>query len=1009
MYKLKILLFGSPQIILDDVLIQVDTKKAIALLSYIAVEARPIRRDTLAALLYANYDTSRAKGGLRRTLSSARKGLQKEWLSVDSDVIALQTSDELFVDVRQFREKIDMAKKHDSDNGLSVSSAAYLEEAVVLYQEDFMAGFSLRDCPAFDDWQVFEAEALRYEFGNALERLVNWHHQEQTYEHGIPFARRWYQLDPYQDKAIYNLMVFYARTGQRNVAMKTYEDYRVLLRDELDAEPLDETKDLYEQISQDQLRPKLFEITPAPETPPTNIPTQARPFIGRANEIAHLSRLFNDPTCRLITITGPGGMGKTSLAHQIIEKNRMLFPHGSFEVVLETETNDEKLIADIAAALRYRFYKGTPPKQQLFDYLRGKVLALLLDNFENYIGDVSLITELLYNHKNTQVIVTSQRPLGLAEEWLFQLRGLPVPEAETTEDVTDAVRLFVTTAQKRQWDFELDIQRPSVFELCRILEGMPLAIEMTASQVTHYSCTELETAIAHNIDLLKSSYQNVPERHRSIRAIFDYTWALLGDDLQIMLLGLTVFRGGFSLEMATAIVGVQEEDIVTLQHHILISERSDRYYEIPGILKLFLSEKPFISRSDVERKHSEYFAQLTHEQDLECAGRDAGLEVFEMAFQNIEAGWQHALQHQRLDLLQIYADNLHLFYDIRGRYAEGRTCFEAAAEQIRRFKPVNDNMLNLLAFVQARAGLFNRHLGNMDNAFDCFSESIGLQERLSNWVEMAWSLNNIGVLYLMRGERSDAYDVLTESLSLAQNASDELQIARTTANLGIMDKMNGNYTAALERLMVSCDIYQRHQHQRMMAATLTNIGNVYLGMDDLSQASNFYEQSYESNRKLEDQWGTACALINWGRVSLLQEQLHEARHIFDECLAICDRIGKQSGIAKSHYYIGEVLSAESNIRPALMSFADALRLERKLGNWPRIFDILKQMALLQLQHGDQKTGHQMLQIILRDARTPHHMHQEISQHLSAEAQKIKPTLTTEQLCMQLEMQFNSIE
>ena len=266
--SLKVRLLGTPQIERDGIAVEVDTRKAVALLAYLIVTTTSHSREALATLFWPDYDQERAYANLRRTLWALNKALGKGWLDAGQESIGLAQRPGFF-DVHAFREQLAAGRSHThSPAEVCPECVAPLSAAVELYRGDFMAGFTLPDSPSFDEWQFFESEGLRRDLAAALEKLVRWYAAQGEFGQAITFARRWLTLDPLQESVHRELMVLYAHAGQRAAALRQYEECRAVLRQELDVAPDVETTRLYTAIRANQLPPLPAGVAPSPATAP---------------------------------------------------------------------------------------------------------------------------------------------------------------------------------------------------------------------------------------------------------------------------------------------------------------------------------------------------------------------------------------------------------------------------------------------------------------------------------------------------------------------------------------------------------------------------------------------------------------------------------------------------------------------------------------------------------------------------------------------------------------------
>jgi DNA-binding SARP family transcriptional activator len=449
MSGLKLFLLGSPLIEYDGKPIDINRRKAVALLIYLAVTGDAHTRDGLATMLWSDFDQRRARASLRSALWDLNKTAIGPGLVVEPETVQLRVEAGLWVDATHFRQLLAACDSHGhAAHEVCPACRDPLTEAVTLYRDDFLAGFTLPDAPEFDEWQFFQSENLRQKLASALERLIRLYQAQNELAEAIPYARRWLSLDPLHEPAHRQLMLLYAQSGQQAAALRQYQVCADALEAELGLAPNQETTILYEQIRAGRLNPDQpisQSPTPVAETaspvvrsdliPRHNLPPQPTPFIGRETELADLANLIADPNTRLLTIVGPGGMGKTRLALEAAGAQVEHYPHGVYFVPLAPLTESENLIPATAQAVNFPFPRDErSPQQQLLDYFRQKQLMLVLDNFEHLLAPskdgLAFITDLLQAALQVKLLITSRERLKLSSETVFTLEGLDFPERE---------------------------------------------------------------------------------------------------------------------------------------------------------------------------------------------------------------------------------------------------------------------------------------------------------------------------------------------------------------------------------------------------------------------------------------------------------------------------------------------------------------------------------------------------------------------------------------------------
>ncbi|MEZ4663273.1 MAG: BTAD domain-containing putative transcriptional regulator, partial [Caldilineaceae bacterium] len=511
MATLEISLLGAPIIQLDRQPVTFESRKALALLAYLAVSGAPHQRSELAALLWPESDNKRARGALRYTLSILQGALGKEWLESDRETIGLVQDAPCVVDVVRFQKLLESGRDHlHTPDTACLDCVQPINAAVALYRDDFLTGFSLRDSVNFDEWQFFQREGWRHQLVNALRRLIRFHTQQADYQQALKSARHLLQLDPLQESVQREAMQLYAHSGQWELALRQYEECVRLLETELGVPPSPATTQLHEQIRGQRLgaaqRPAGAE-PPAPTAiPPTarphNLPAANMPILGRQPEIAAIRELLNDPHCRMVTLLGPGGIGKTRLAHQIAidlcHAPEAHFARGVYFVPLAAVESADLLVTAIANALELPFSGPKAPQAQLLQYLREQHFLLVLDNFEQLVTSAPLLAELLNAAHGLKLLITSRERLNLHEEWLYEIRGLPLPPvtaAPAELKANGCIQLFYHQARRLDPHFALDAALPAITQIAHMLQGMPLGLELAAGWVRTFSCAEIARQI----------------------------------------------------------------------------------------------------------------------------------------------------------------------------------------------------------------------------------------------------------------------------------------------------------------------------------------------------------------------------------------------------------------------------------------------------------------------------------------------------------------------------------
>ncbi|MDX1417671.1 MAG: BTAD domain-containing putative transcriptional regulator, partial [Candidatus Promineifilaceae bacterium] len=671
MPKLSLFLLGSPRVKLDEADIEVKPRKAFALLIFLAVTAETLTRDFLATLLWPASDQRRARRALRNRLSELKQTLGGSWIEAGRETIGLRSG--CWLDTAEF-QRLSAAEHADPER---------LLEAVDLYRDDFLAGFTLPDCPAYDEWQYFQSESLRGDLAAALDRLVETLSDRGDYETAVPHARRRLALDPLHEPACRQLMRLYARAGQQSAALRQYDLCRQALAEELGVEPQEETMDLYDQIQTGsfvrQVRPRH------------NLPVQTTTFIGREVELAAIERLLLDEEeYRLLTLVGPGGTGKTRLALAAAAEAHDHFPDGVYFVSLATANDAAQVPKVIAETFGIIEKPHEPLAETLQEYFRHQQMLLILDNFEHVLDAASLVNALLQVAPHLTILTSSREALRLSGEQEYQVPPLALPEPGQIEALPDlleveSIALFVNRTRASSSNFELTAENAgAVAGICRRLDGLPLAIELAAARIKLFTPRQLLQRLQNRLGLLVAGPRDLPDRQRTLRDTIDWSYHLLEEMEKQLFARLAVFSGGCTVEAVEVIcdfepVGDPLSALGSLLDKSLLYQRvgpagEPRFYMLETIgeyarerLKQREEEEP------LRRRHAEYYVALaeTAEPQLRLADQALWMDRLESEHDNLRGALSWLLAQDPISGLRLGAAIGH-FWHVRAHHSEGR-------------------------------------------------------------------------------------------------------------------------------------------------------------------------------------------------------------------------------------------------------------------------------------------------------------------------------------------------
>jgi predicted ATPase/DNA-binding SARP family transcriptional activator/pimeloyl-ACP methyl ester carboxylesterase len=1333
MPSFKLYLMGPPRLEKNGEAVAISRRKEMALLAYLAVTHKPHSRDSLATLFWPDNDQSSALANLRRELSRLNQKTSGQVLTIDRMQVSLNQQAELWLDRDAFMSNLKAVREHDDPpEDLCEACLERLLEAVALYQDDFLSGFSLPDSPGFDDWQFFETEELRQAFADALQRLVHCYFQSKEYEQAIPFARRWLALDTLHEPAHRLLMHLYALSGQQAAALRQYQELSRLLKEELGVKPERETIELYEAVRTRQLTPpkadeeirsppgfvsepasenalstqpfhpdgpdtlpsnlektgeisspstqptktivhaptqqvhmctspdgvkiayattghgpwlvkaanwlshlefdwdspvwrhwiknlsryhtlvrydkrgtglsdwqvdmsfeafvtdletvvdtlglerfpllgvsqggatavayavrhpervshlilygayargryhrtyspeeaelgntrlKMIEIgwgkdnpafrqffttsfmpeatpeqmhwfndlqristspenaiklenvvfrvnvsdllksvsvptlvihaaqdgvvpleegrylathipgahfvaldsknhilletepawgrflaevysfleveavpseiplssisnvdtarpaviPPAPLLKPAvitrnlHLPPQHSPIIGREKEISEIRKLLLDePACRVLTLMGPGGIGKSRLAVEAAGSLLADFYDGIHFIPLQPLTSVDMIPSAIAEVLQVHITQSEDPLLQLLAYLQEKELLLVMDNFEHILEGAGLLTRILEIAWNVKILVTSRVALNLRDEWLYPLQGLNYPMlSEVEEDIASysAVKLFAERARQVNRNFSLENEEHGVRRICQMVEGMPLALELAAAWTKTLGAGQIANEIQRNLNFLVTQIRDVPERQRSIQAVFTQSWNMLNREERSAFKRLSVFRGGFGAGAAQQVASASLPVLLALVDQSLLRQESGKRYQIHDLLRQYAGEQLAQDPEDVSRirdLHCAYYANFLCERQNDLFGdrQKEAIEEVNVELDNIRSAGNWALEQGRIEDLGKSIQGLDAFYQYQSRFIEGLAAFDKAARALEKMEKT-EPMLYVLAQCLVCLGWFHVRLGQIPQAWDSFEKSQKIFEAHSETFALPLGLgaDPLGGLAIVAGVKGE-YQLALElgNLSLQQNEAlgDQRNISFSHYVLTSACLALGQYEQALFHAQQA---YDRSKNRWFMAYCLNEWGNVARAMQRYAEAKQKYQESYEIRESLDDPEGMAVALNHLGSIAVLEENYSEAQDLYQKGLAIYKKINDRGGFATSLLGIGNALWGLGKDLEACQYFYRALAIANEIQFIPLALSILMSISEFLIQKEELEFGIELL-------------------------------------------------
>jgi predicted ATPase/DNA-binding CsgD family transcriptional regulator/transcriptional regulator with XRE-family HTH domain len=768
------------------------------------------------------------------------------------------------------------------------------------------------------------------------------------------------------------------------------------LADALDVSPVQRTG--FVRLARTPLAPSPADLYDQADSAPSSVavtrraalPAAPTPLIGREAERADLARRLRDPACRLVTLVGPGGIGKSRLALQVAGELAPAFADGAAFVALAPVAAAETVPAAIAEALDLSLASGNAPSDQLLATLRERELLLVLDNLEHLLDATPLFAAILQQAPGVRLLGTSRERLRLQSEWAVELSGLSLPRGHTSADFerSDAARLFVERASQVAGGFTLTpANRADVARICHLLDGAPLAIELAATWVRALSCAEIADEIARNLDFLAHADRDAPQRHQSMRAVIDYSWQLLTADEQQVLARLSVFRGGCRRAAAEAVaselrienekLGIDGSAILNSQFSILhllasLIDKSllRRTVDADGtpryVMHELVRQYAAVRLSDLtaepaqtQERHAAYYAALLHARlsALRGVGRPAAWAEISSDMDNVRLAWEWAVTSARPDLLHQMARSLRSIYEDAGWLREGMAAFAHAVRALRAtiaYPPPPTagiggelDRFGALGEALSHQGYFASRCGWFADAYDLLQESLALLHQAEDELLIVETLYDLGLATYQIGKYAEARALLDQCRALCQVRGDSAYLhGLATHVLGLVDSAQGAYAKAAKLLGDGLVEWRASASPRVITCGLSCYSVALLGQGEAAAARAALQECLQISSANRDRWSVGFALLQLGRVALRQGETAEARYLCAESIEVFRELGDRWSLGLSLIAAAQVADADADPRGARRAYLEAAQLARDTSLIPIALDAALGFAVL---------------------------------------------------------------
>lgn len=863
---LRVELLGQARVLGENGWEPLPQDKRGALLAVLACHGDWLSREKLAFLFWPDVPDEQARVNLRQLLVRVK---------------ALAFAQDLDVEARRLR----WAATSDVSAFREAQACGQWETAAALYQGRLLGDFELLDAPEFSSWLELERREFEDRYRQAVARASARLEHSGDVERALALWASLLEHDPLDEHGVQQVLRLAVASEQTAAALQLHARFEERLSRELGLRPQAATQDLAEKVRRSTSAPERLQTERRYQLP------SAAAYLGRDFEITELLHFLGQRERRLVTLLGPGGIGKTALALQVAREAASQFPDGVAFAPLAALQDAALIPSTVASALGLYLRPGEAPEARLLSFLRGKALLLVLDNLEHLPGGADFIGRILESCPKLTVLATSRSRLKLQSEWLFPVEGLSYPQQddESPLESYDAVRLFVLRARQVQPDFALTaVNREAVRRICQRVVGAPLALELAAGWTRLLSCQEIADALSESLDALQGELHDLPERHQSLRAVFEHSWQLLSPEEQTVLSQLSVFQGGFEREAAKAITGASASVLLALLDKSLLKRNADGRFDLHELVRQYAAEKLDAEASE-ERKartrHADYFAQFVRAREPFSQGQrlPQAIRELEADLDNLRHAWRFAVEEGSEALIELMANGLWELYEIRGFHEEGEAALSAAAQRLQADSPI-------LATLLGHLGAHLHRLGKLSECEEVSRRSLRIAKRLEE--PPTWTAAyNLAAVALLRSNWDEAERRHCEVLDLGKKYGNRYLIGAALVGLGNIAHTRGNFEEAEHYYEEVLELWRDNLWAQSI--TLSNLGLLFVEQGDYKKAETYLKSALETARAIGHTWIIEGAHVKLGDLALRQNHLGTAEEHLREALRLADEMGSR--------------------------------------------------------------------------------------------------------------------
>lgn len=875
------------------------SQKAPLLFLYLLMHPREHSRQVLAEIFWEDTSGEQALKNLRTVLSNLQK-IVGDYLEVTRQTIEIVKVDSIWLDVKNFETQLNSLAIKQIRPYSPRKLIAELQDALDLYQGDFLLGVKTGNASQLDTWIMLEQEQRRSRYINAMLQAAELSLSGGYYEEGIEYGRKLVAIEALWEEAQQVLMNLLVKGGYRTAALQQYESFVELLKTELDVEPEEETTAIYRDIKLGRVK-----ISEGKNQHPNNLQLPTTPYVETPHVIQQINDHLDNPDCRLLTIMGQGGMGKTRLSQHIGWQRLEDYIDGVFFVSLVSLTTQELLPLAILEALQIDHQDTRQsPLDLLLSSTRHKHMLLILDNFDHLVNSSEIITTLLGHSPYLQIIVTSREQLHLQGEQILHLRPLSYPMSNKDISITQSVLLFTQMAKLAQATFDDESHRDAIDHICKLVDGLPLAIVIAAAWVQFLPPEIIAERIQESLDFLTLERRDLPEHHRGIMALLRMTWADLSDYERTIMMKISVFPGEFDVFAADKITSATPEYLRSLVSKSLLQADGQGRYWLHELLRRFSAEQADLEGITLEIHH---------------------------AHRNYYKTWLEEQEAQNLPIHTLYRNIDHEYHNIT--YIDW-------LEEAEFHQTVLDHAPILTDYWIMRGYSLENGVRLLNEALP-YSRDIG---------QTAHAQYRSGQLLARMQQYEQSEPLLDQGLIGSREVGDVVLEAKILNELYRVLAARGDYANARLNLLEMVEVVEQDVGQgqpkfhQILSMAYSNLGIVHMQMNDPVDAENYTRKAISLKDAMIDPVGTALCHNTLGVIALKRDGLDTAEEQFRHALQIAQNIGHTRHQTIFSGNLAEALHKQGQFEQAYRMYYDTLQIAYQIDNHKTCLNVLEQLS-----------------------------------------------------------------